>query len=77
MQIHAVDPDFIRELIELGYRDLSAFKLLLMRIHDITPEYIRRLANLGYKDLSAWDWSNGRSMTWTPIPFCSHYLWVA
>jgi hypothetical protein len=43
MRIQGVTLDFVRELRELGFRDVPARELIALRIHGVTPDYIRRM----------------------------------
>src|SRR5437660_7526042 len=51
--IHGVTPDYIREMTNAGFDDLSMKDLIELRIHGVSPEYVQELAALGYTDLSA------------------------
>lgn len=43
MRIHGATPELVRELRELGFRDIPAHELVSLRIHGVTPDYIRRM----------------------------------
>lgn len=47
-RIHGVNPEYVREMANLGYRDLSAEDLVRFRIHGVTPAYARDLNGYGY-----------------------------
>jgi hypothetical protein len=53
MKIHGVTPQFIREMKELGYGNLSREKLVQFRIHGVNAQFVREVREAGYKDLSA------------------------
>lgn len=57
MRIFSVTPELVREMRDLGYRDLSAEDLVSTRVHKVTPEYIRQMRaagwNLSLEDLMA------------------------
>ena len=48
-----VSRQFVSELRQLGYDDLSLEKLVEFRIHGVSPEFIRGLAEVGLRDLPA------------------------
>ncbi len=47
-----VTPEYIDELEELGYKDLTADQLLSLRSQGVDPEYVKSLTELGYEKLS-------------------------
>jgi beta-lactamase regulating signal transducer with metallopeptidase domain len=42
-RIHGVTPEFIGEIIALGYTRATPDQLVALRIHDVTPEYVRAM----------------------------------
>ena len=52
LAVHDVSRAYIRELEELGYKNLDLDDLLGMRIHGVTPEFVRELRALGFTTLS-------------------------
>jgi hypothetical protein len=52
MKIHGIDPDFIREARDLGYR-FTARELIDLKIHGVSGDYLRNLKASGMRDLSA------------------------
>lgn len=48
MRIHGVTLDYIREVHQAGYRDLSVQDFVDMRIHGVSTEFIRDLKAAGY-----------------------------
>jgi len=48
MRIFNVTPELVRELRDLGFRDLSAEDLVSTRVHKVTPEYIRQMRTAGW-----------------------------
>lgn len=48
MRIFNVNPELVRELRALGYKDISADDLVATRIHGVTPDYIRRMRAAGW-----------------------------
>lgn len=51
-RLHGVTPEYIRNLAELGYRNLPLEVYVGLRDHGVTPEYIRDMKAAGYTDLS-------------------------
>ena len=47
MRNHGVDPDYIRGLAALGYKDLPLETLSRMRDHGVDPDYVRRVQQKG------------------------------
>lgn len=41
--VHDIHRDFVRDVVELGYRTLDWDHLVSFRIHGVTPEFIRRV----------------------------------
>lgn len=52
-RIFNITPAYIRELNDLGYRDLDSDAITSFRIHKVTPEFIRGMRELGYDDIPA------------------------
>ena len=52
MKIHGIDPEFIREARDLGYR-FTAGDLIDLKIHGVNEAYLRNLKASGIRDLSA------------------------
>jgi hypothetical protein len=52
MKIHGIDPEFIREARDLGYR-FAARDLIDLKIHGVNGDYLRHLKASGIRDLSA------------------------
>lgn len=52
-RIFNITPAWIRELNDLGYRDLDSDQVTAFRIHKVTPEFIRGMRELGYDDIDA------------------------
>jgi hypothetical protein len=52
LRVHGVDPDYIRDVQETGYRRLSAQDYVDMKIHGVAPVFLRDLKGAGY-DLSS------------------------
>lgn len=42
-RIHGATPEFIGEIIALGYTRATPDQLVALRIHDVTPEYVRAM----------------------------------
>jgi beta-lactamase regulating signal transducer with metallopeptidase domain len=53
LAIHDVSLSFVREIQDLGYRDIALDRLVEFRIHRVTPAFVRELAALGYRSLPA------------------------
>ncbi|HEY7215464.1 MAG TPA: hypothetical protein VIC28_12590, partial [Thermoanaerobaculia bacterium] len=53
MALHDVSLSFVREIHDLGYRDVSLDKLVEFRIHGVSPAFIREMMSLGYRDVPA------------------------
>ena len=47
MRIHGVAPDFVRQIRDIGFRDVSVDDLVSMRIHGVTTEFARRVKERG------------------------------
>jgi hypothetical protein len=43
MVIHGVTPAFIKEMAELGYKNLSIDQLVQLRIHGVDADYVRKM----------------------------------
>ncbi len=52
-RIFNITPAYLRELNDLGYRDLDSDAITSFRIHKVTPEFIRGIRELGYDDIPA------------------------
>ena len=52
MRIHGVTAGFVRELKDLGYKDLRVDEVVKLRIHAASPTFIREMGDLGYKNLA-------------------------
>lgn len=52
-RIFNITPAYVRELNDLGYRDLDSDEITSFRIHKVTPEFIRGMRELGYDDIPA------------------------
>jgi hypothetical protein len=50
-RIFDVTPELVRELRQLGYRDIPADELVESQIHRVTPAFIRSMASAGFRDL--------------------------
>jgi hypothetical protein len=48
MRIFNVNPELVRELRALGYKNISADDLVATRIHGVTPDYIRKMRAAGW-----------------------------
>lgn len=48
MRIFRITPELVRELRDLGFRELSAEDLVSTRVHKVTPEYIRAMRAAGW-----------------------------
>ena len=51
MRIHGVSAQFVRELNDLGYKNLPIEDLVRMRIHGVTPDYIKQMRDAGYPNV--------------------------
>jgi len=49
--IYAVDQEFVNNIKDAGYRDLSVDELIELRIHGATGEYLEKLNDVGYGDI--------------------------
>ena len=65
MRIFDITPDYIREMRNLGFRDISHDELVSSRIHKVTPEYVRDMRAAGW-DLSLDDYQSSRIHGATP-----------
>jgi hypothetical protein len=52
MRVHGLSADYVRQLAEAGYPNLSYDELMAARIHRVTPDYIQEIALAGYPGLS-------------------------
>jgi hypothetical protein len=43
MAIHGVTPLFVKEMAELGYKNLSIDQLVQLRIHGVDAEYVKEM----------------------------------
>jgi hypothetical protein len=64
-RIFKVDPAYVREMSGLGFRGLSAERLVETKVHGATPEYIRDMRAHG-EDLSLEDYIQSRIFQVTP-----------
>src|SRR5207249_6679046 len=46
LRLHGISPEFIEEMREAGYADLSPEELVDLRIHGVTPEYAAEMREL-------------------------------
>ena len=51
LYLNGVSPEYLRELREVGYTDLSVEQLVAMRTNAIGADYIRGLKSVGYNNL--------------------------
>src|SRR5689334_16066998 len=49
--MHGVDADYIRQMHELGFTDVSLEELTQLAIHGVDPEFVGEMRNLGFTDL--------------------------
>src|SRR5204863_385606 len=47
-RIHGVSAQMVKDLNDLGYKDLAIEDLVKMRIHGVTPSYIKQMRDAGY-----------------------------
>ena len=64
-RIFGVDPAYVRAMNGVGFRNLSAEKLVETRIHSATPEYIKEMRAAG-KDLSLDEYIQSRIFQVSP-----------
>lgn len=64
-RIFGVDPDYVREMRDVGFDRLSADKLVETKIHGATPEYIREMRASG-EDLPLNQYIESRIFRVTP-----------
>ena len=64
-RIVRVDPDYVKAMNEVGFRHLSADKLVETKIHGATPDYIKEMRSHG-EDLSLDDYIQSRIFRVTP-----------
>lgn len=51
--IFGVNPEFVRELRSLGFKNLDSDKLVAFRIHGVTPKFISEMHSLGFRSLDS------------------------
>lgn len=64
-RIFKVDPAYVKAMGDVGFRRLSADKLVETKIHDVSPEYIREMRAKG-NDLPLDDYIQSRIFQITP-----------
>jgi hypothetical protein len=64
-RIFKVDPEYVATMSAVGFRDLSAEKLVETRIHNVSPEYIQRMRAAG-NDLTLDQYIQSRIFEVTP-----------
>ena len=65
-RIFGVNPQLVRDLAALGYRDIEAGDLVASQIHGVKPQYIREMTAAGFRDLSLRDLISTRIHRVTP-----------
>ncbi|HEU4520703.1 MAG TPA: hypothetical protein VFT12_01800 [Thermoanaerobaculia bacterium] len=65
-RIFRVDPQLVRDLASLGYRNIDADDLVSSQIHRVTPQYIRDMNAAGFRDLALHDLVSTRIHRVTP-----------
>ena len=65
MRIFDITPDYIREMRNLGFKDITHDELVSSRIHKVTPEYVRQMRAAGW-DLSLDEYQSSRIHGATP-----------
>jgi len=55
LYIHHITPDYVREIVALGFQPEGISEWIEMRIHNITPHNVRAYRSLGLDDLEVSD----------------------